>query len=262
VTRTLNFNPSPADTWLEIGEVPRASPLTLTGPAADGYESYSGALWRNPRSVHAAGATPLATADGSVGVGTASLEFSATDLDLDLTADAGYYDDIWLVVTAVRESQTEAVRWGWLRLVEAGLESVGTIGAPLVFTITDDLCSITHDGLVYTLAVVLVGPSEEDEGVVTASNDVLYFHTDGEQWSAPAVQVVPAVVAEGEGAVLDDVLYVTLAGLCYATPVVSGGVAAEAPGSTLVTGSDGAEYIRTVFSDGTVRYSPVYETLP
>ena len=32
--------------------------------------------------------------------------------------------------------------------------------------------------------------------------------------------------------------------------------------ATLVVGSDGAEYERTVYADGSVRYKPLYETLP
>jgi hypothetical protein len=272
VVRTLSFIPSPADVWLEIGEVPRASPLILTGPAPLDHESYTAQIWRKPTSVHAAGAQPLATAYGSGSSGVASVIFSASQLSIELLADSGYYDDLWLTVNAVQsvDSQPAALRWGWLRLVEAGFNPLAdSFSAELTFVVVDDVAYITYAGVVYTLPVALIGSSSVDDGVITVSEDTLYFSYGGQRWGAPSVQATPLPGAtDGEGVVLDDVLYVTLAGISHTAPVVVGEMPPEVPGpggestSVLVTGSDGAEYIQTTFSDGTVRFSPTYEVLP
>jgi hypothetical protein len=57
---------------------------------------------------------------------------------------------------------------------------------------------------------------------------------------------------------------VTIGGTSYTAPVISAGLAPEpvTPGSTIVTGSDGADYERTVYADGAIRYKPVYSDLP
>lgn len=272
MTRTLSFIPSPADVWLEIGEVPRASPLVLTGPAPANHEAYMAQLWRHPTSVHAGGA-PLATAYGSASDGVASVAFSAAQLSLTLTADSAYYDDIWMVVSAVQQADTRpaALRWGWMRLVEAGFDPLGEIlAATMTFTVTDDICYITYNSQTYTLPVVFVGPATTVAGTITAADDILYFSYGGSRYSSAATRVSPPPpgATDGQGVVIDDVLYVTLAGVCYSAPVVIGEAPPEVPGPTeppvsvLVTGSDGAQYEKTTYPDGTIRYKPVYETLP
>jgi hypothetical protein len=324
-------------------------------------------LWRKPTSVHSGGA-PLAVAYGSASSGVASVSFSAAQLSIDLQADSKYYDDLWMIVSAVQQADTHpaVLRWGWLRLVEAGFTPQADSSGVLRFVITDDVAYITYADVTYTLPVVLVGPTVVDSGRITvgaADEDILYFHYLGKQWSAPSTQVPPppdvgegsrmvindvlyvtqggvshtvpvasagvftfvvlndvvyisyagvdyalpvALIgptglssgtitvaedtlyfhylgqhwsapsvqvtpprgaAEGTRMVLNDVLYVTLAGISHTAAVVSAGLTPPAPtpgtpGTTLVTGSDMAQYERTVYSDGTIRYKPCYETLP
>lgn len=274
MTRTFSFLPSPADAAdvaLEIGAVPRASPLILTGPAPPDHEAYMAQLWRKPTSVH--GGDPLASGYGSASDGVASVIFNAAELSIELLADDGYYDDLWMVVSAVQTADTQpaALRWGWLRLVEAGFSPLGDIfTGTVVFTVSEDVAYITYDGQLWSLPVAFVGPAaSEMEGLVTVSNDTFYFNYEGYRYSHPATRVtpVPAGAADGVGVVIDDTLHLTIAGICYTAPVVSAGVAPVeplpvTPGTTLVTGSDGAQYERTVYADGTVRYKPVYELLP
>jgi hypothetical protein len=257
---------------LEIGEVPRASPLILTGPAPDNHEAYMAQLWRKPTSVHGGG-SPVATGYGSAADGVASVLFTAAELSVDLLADSGYYDDLWMIVSAVQSADTQpaALRWGWLRMVEAGFNPLGeAFAGTVVFTVVDDLCYITYAGQLWTLPVVFVGPAASAmEGLVTVSNDTFFFNYEGFRYSSPATRVspIPTGAAEGIGVVIDDVLHLTIAGICYTAPVVSAGLVPPEPtpvepGTTIVIGSDGAEFERTVYADGTVRYKPLYEDVP
>jgi hypothetical protein len=227
-------------------------------------------LWRKPTSVHAGGPA-LATGYGAASDGIASVSFSADQLAIELTADAGYYDDLWMVVQAVQESQPVALRWGWMRLVEAGFNPAGEIfSVEMDFVVVDDTGYITYNGQTFSLPLTFVGPATVSDGLITAADDVLYFNYAGNRWSSPATRTIPPPVGSpnGHGVVIDDVLYVRTGGVCYAVPVVAGEGPPEVtepgeddPTSTLVTGSDGAEYERTTYPDGTVRFKPVYEDI-
>jgi hypothetical protein len=264
VTRSLSFIPSPADIALEVGAVPRASPLVLTGPAPADHDGYMAQLWRRPTSVHAGG-EPVATAYGDVSDGTASVRFSAIELSVSLLADSGYYDDLWMVVLAIQQTdlQPAALRWGWLRVEEAGNNPIGEIfTGTLIFTVSDDVCHVTYAGQLFTLPVVLVGSAGALDGMVTVSSDILYFGYEGFRYSSPAVRVDPSPpgVTDQEAVVIDDVLYLIIEGICYSATVVSAGLAplsSLSSGTTLVLGSDEAQYKRTVYPDGAIRYKPV-----
>jgi hypothetical protein len=180
-------------------------------------------------------------------------------------------EKLWWATRAVLDTgQLITLGGGFLTLREDGGAATGgdTFSATLTFSVADDLCYITYLDQVYTLPVVLVGISTAD-GLVTVSNETLFFNYAGQRWSAPAVRVAspPPGTIDGQGVVIDHVLYVTIGGNCYATPVVPAGAVPETPTPstpviTLVTGSDGAEYEKTVYVDGAVRYKPTYETLP
>ncbi|HEU0068583.1 MAG TPA: hypothetical protein VFQ26_04885, partial [Nitrospiraceae bacterium] len=132
------------------------------------------------------------------------------------------------------------------------------------FVIIDDVVYLTYDVTIYALPVVFAGPGSQD-GIITVSNNVLYFHSGG-RWSHPATPgTPPSGAVEGEAVVIDDVLYVTLNGIAWSaavTPTDQIPPMPLEPGTTLVTGSDGAQYEKTIYVDGTVRYKPTYETLP
>lgn len=146
------------------------------------------------------------------------------------------------------------------RVVSGGSGPGPGPGLMVTFVVIDDVVYITDRGVVYESPVTFVGASSEASGTILAIDDTLRFHFLGGEWSA-ASTIEPPPDSENTSYVTSDTFYITLGGNRHSMPVTLS-VPAGATDSNIVTGSDGAEYERTTYPDGSVRYKPLYETLP
>lgn len=235
MSQTLSLTPS-ADP-LGLLALFRGSPIILTGTAISGMTAYRAQLWTRPQDVLDSDIEALAIANGSVSSGSAFMAFTASQMDLTLTADAGAYDDIWLSITALQaDGQRAVLRAGWVRVVEAGFDpdAAGTTSTEIV-----------------------------------VQDDVAYFSYGGVDYALPVVPIeTPSGATEGEITVIDDTMIITVGGQSYTAPVVPTDDAPTEIGSTdpilrgaFQVGSDGATYALIETPTGQ-RWVPTYASLP
>lgn len=190
MTQTINLTAS--GTPLVLEPVWRATPLVITGTiTAPSLTTWRMELWRRPQDVHEDDAEPLALGYGTVASGTLTIAFTSAQMEVDLVAGDGAYDDLWLLICGTAaDSQGHAVVAGWLRINEGGFAAEATGGAALTFTVTDDV--------------------------------VTFVGQDGNSYNFPVTQLteVPDGAVAGEGVVIDDVLILTTPdGVSYAVGV-------------------------------------------
>jgi len=167
--------------------------LVITGAAtAHALTTWRAQIWRRPQACLEAGATPLATAFGTVGGGTLTIGFTAAQMDIVLTADAGGYDDVWIVIAGTAaDSQPHVVRAGWLRVQEGGFNPEEFPASIVAFTILDDVATLTFDGAQYSIPVSETEtPPGAGQGTIIVIDEVLYFTPVGSNvsYAAPVTQ--------------------------------------------------------------------------
>jgi len=169
----------------------RATPFSMTGTVTTpALTTWRAQLWRRPQDVRDADADPLATVYGVVSDGELSIAFTAEQMDVELFADDGMYDDLWVTIGGVAaDGQPHVVRADWVRVQEGGFDADEYPASVTNFTIEDDIISITYGGSTYQLQGVEVDtPEGAGEGSLVVIDDVLYFTPVGGSTSW-AVQV-------------------------------------------------------------------------
>jgi hypothetical protein len=180
-------------TPLTLSPVWRATPLPLTGTVSDPVlTTWRAQLWRRPQDVRDPDISPLATVYGAVAGSTLSIAFTAQQMDIELGAGNGMYDDIWLTLGGVdSDDEPHVVRAGWVRVQEGGFAVDEYPATVTSFTVENDIITIGYGGTTYQLQGVEVPiPDGAGEGSIVVINDILYFTPVGGT-TAWAVQASP-----------------------------------------------------------------------
>ncbi len=221
MTQTINLTSSGGSLGLEPAW--RASPLvirgTVTNPALSVWRAQ---LWRRPQDVRAEDSAPLATTYGTVAEGVMSAAFTAAQMDVDLVADHGAYDDLWLVVGGTgTDGQAYVVVADWLRVREGGFDADAYTVTPITFTVEDDMLSFSYGGTTYTRPVEEVDiPPGTSSGDLTWIDDMIVLTTNTTAFTWPVEETEePTGAVLGGGVVIDDELITTVEGGSFKTPV-------------------------------------------
>jgi hypothetical protein len=178
---------------LALMPVWRATPLALTGTVATPVlTTWRAQLWRRPQDVRDGDIEPLATVYGAVAAGVLNIAFTAQQMDVELGAGNGMYDDLWLTIGGVdADSEPHVVRADWVRVQEGGFAADEYPATVTAFTVENDIITIGYGGTTYQLQGVEVPiPDGAGEGSIVVINDILYFTPVGGT-TAWAVQASP-----------------------------------------------------------------------
>lgn len=176
---------------LGLSPVWRATPFSLTGTVTNPeLTTWRAQLWRRPQDVRDGDIEPLATVYGAVTGTTLNIAFTAEQMDVELRAGNGMYDDLWLTIGGVdADSEPHVVRADWVRVQEGGFAADEYPATLTSFTVENDIISIAYGGTTYQLQGVEVEtPDGAGEGSIVVVEDVLYFTPVGGSTSW-AVQV-------------------------------------------------------------------------
>jgi len=182
VTLTANATP------LALDAVFRASPLILAGDSITGVTTYRAQLWRRPQDARVADAEPLASAYGAASAGAVSVAFSGSQMDIELEADNGGYDDLWITLAGVQsDGQLIVFRAGWLRVIESGADPEAFVIEGITITVEDGIATYTIDGETYTSPVLSVPVTPGTTGwEISFVDEVMILTKDGESWAVEA----------------------------------------------------------------------------
>ncbi len=191
MAQTVNLSQSTVS--LGLAPVWRSTPLALTGTVSTpALTTWRAQLWRRPQDCRDADVEPLATVYGTVTSGMLNLAFSAAQMDIDLTAGNGAYDDLWLMIGKVdSEGEPHVVKADWLRVQEGGFNPDEYPTTMTNFTIEDDIVTVEYGGTSYQIqGVEIATPEGVGEGSIVVIDDIVYFTPEGSSTSW-AVQGVP-----------------------------------------------------------------------
>jgi hypothetical protein len=220
MTQTLSLTPSTRP--LGLDPVWRAATWTVQGATVSGVTIYRAQLWRRPQDATNAEISALATSYATIGSGLAAFTFTDDQMDFPLIAENGERDSVWLSIAGLRSgNQVEALRAGWLEMIEPGCRTDDFYDSEATFTVADGSVVVTFAGSGYRAPVEAVAlPGGAEDGTYSVADGYVTFIHDGAAYRAPAEAVsTPSGLIAGGLLVLDGWLYLMPAAQAYRLPI-------------------------------------------
>lgn len=186
--QTISLTPTSSALNLEAWIA--GSPVVLAGavPAFPSMSAWQMQLWKYPHNASLAGATPLATAVGTVTSGTLILTFSPSQMsyqNLDLTNVANN-NNYWLTLGGTdTDGFAQIIRAGCVEIMPSAFVSNAPTTA-IAITVANDVATFVFNGATYTLPVQeIVAPDQAVEGEIIVLNDMAVLTVNNVSYTFP-----------------------------------------------------------------------------